>query len=98
MAPQVQTFPDNGLLAENLNCTLPELLRQVGKQDGPAFSYIVKSVKTDDSGQQFEQHGSAPNFQGGRLTLCTCKHQMRTSLDCKAWPGNMGRRVHESMP
>ncbi len=25
----------------------------------------------------FVQHGCAPNYQGGYITLCTCKHQMR---------------------
>lgn len=36
---------------------------------------------------EFEQHGSAPNFQGDRLTLCTCKHQMRTRKSFVAWKG-----------
>lgn len=29
----------------------------------------------------FEQWGSAPNFQGDVMTLCTCKHQMRSGMD-----------------
>jgi hypothetical protein len=81
MNPPVQAVPESGLLAESLNLTLPELAIRVGKAEGAAYSYVVKSVRMDGSGQHFEQHGSGPNFQGGLLTLCTCKHQMRTSLD-----------------
>jgi hypothetical protein len=82
-----QAIPTNGSLAENMNLSYGELAEQVSEKEGAAYSYVVKSVRMDDEGQQFEQHGSAPNFQGGRLTLCTCKHQMRTSLECKAWQG-----------
>lgn len=96
-----QLFPTNGLLAENMNLSYTELDELLSKANGAAYSYVVKSVSMDDSGQQFEQHGSAPNFQGGRLTLCTCKHQMRTSLDCSEWPGTWvagftSRRIHDS--
>jgi hypothetical protein len=34
---------------------------------------------------QFEQWGSAPNFQGDVMTLCTCKHQMRAAMDVDDW-------------
>src|SRR5947207_1314946 len=87
MDEQVQAIPKTGLLAHNLNRTRPELVKQLGGAEGGAYSYIVKSVRMDDSGQHFEQFGAAPNFQGGCLTLCTCKHQMRTSLGCRDWAG-----------
>lgn len=95
-----QLFPTNGLLAENRNLTLRELAEALGITEGKAYSYVVKSVCMDDSGQHFEQYGSAPNFQGGCLTLCTCKHQMRTSLDCPDWRGTWvagftSRRIHD---
>src|SRR5207244_9200237 len=32
------------------------------------------------SGENLQQTGSGPNFQGGCLTLCTCKGQMRSGL------------------
>ena len=35
----------------------------------------------------FHQNGSAPNFQGDCLTLCTCKHQMRSRVNLADWPG-----------
>jgi hypothetical protein len=82
-----QLFPTNGQLAKNLNLSHPDLAKQLGEAEGASYSYVVRSVRTDSTDRHFEQHGSAPNFQGGRLTLCTCKHQMRTSLDCCTWPG-----------
>src|SRR6266481_6554661 len=84
MNQQVQAFPKNGLLAKNLNRTYSELAEQIGKANGAAYSYIVTSVWMDDSGQRFEQYGSGPNFQGGRLT-CTCMHQMRRNRS--SWGG-----------
>jgi hypothetical protein len=44
-------------------------------------------VKLDHFTSTFEQHGSAPDFQGDVLTLCTCKHQMRASQDAEEWEG-----------
>jgi hypothetical protein len=96
-----QLFPKNGLLAENLNLSYGQLGNRLLDAEGVAYSYVVNSVRMNDSGQHFEQHGSAPNFQGGRLTLCTCKHQMRTSLGYSEWPGTWvagftSRRIHEN--
>jgi hypothetical protein len=82
-----QPFPKSGLLADNLDLTRSELVGKVGRLDGAVYSYVVKSVRMDETGEQFEHHGSAPNFQGGRLTLCTCKHQVRTNLETTEWQG-----------
>jgi hypothetical protein len=95
-----QLFPTSGSLVENTNLSYMELAEQLGNLEEAAYSYVLKSVHMDDSGQHFEQYGSAPNLQGGRLTLCTCKHQMRTSLDCCEWPGTWvagftSRRIHD---
>ena len=49
------------------------------------YSYVITSVELHDG--RFVQKGSAPNWQGKYVTLCTCKHRMRTSVSCKAWPG-----------
>lgn len=49
------------------------------------YSYIITSVELSDD--RFVQQGSAPNWQGKYLTLCTCKHRMRTSVSCKDWSG-----------
>jgi len=42
-------------------------------------------VKWDKKKNLFGQTGCAPNFQGGYITLCTCKHQMRATQDCDQW-------------
>jgi hypothetical protein len=34
---------------------------------------------------KFEQIGTATNCQGGFLSLCTCKHQMRAQHSCEEW-------------
>jgi len=48
----------------------------------------------------FEQWGSAPNFQGDLMTLCTCKHQMRACMEVDDWhdtwvAGFTSRNIHE---
>ena len=85
MSALVQPFPKEGVLAKNLNLTVSQLIRQVGYTEEGCLSYILRSVKLDRSNLHFEQRGSAPNFQGGYLTLCTCKHQMRSSLIAPQW-------------
>lgn len=50
-----------------------------------AYCYVVASIKTVKG--IYVQTGSAPNFQGDRITLCTCKHQMRSRLSCRDWEG-----------
>jgi hypothetical protein len=81
----VQRFPTDGLLADNLNLSLASLTIRVRKVPGRTYSYIVRTVKLDRPTLRFQQRGSAPNFQGGLLTLCTCKHQMRSSLTASEW-------------
>jgi hypothetical protein len=49
----------------------------------PVFAYVLTSVK--ESGGKFFQEGCAPNFQGERITLCTCMHRHRTWW--KTWLG-----------
>ena len=100
MQLEIQPYPANGDLAVNLNLTLPKLLKLIGKARQPACSYIVRSVRFDRSDNTFEQRGSAPNFEGGCLTLCTCKHQMRTSRDVSEWQdtwlaGFTSRCIHQ---
>lgn len=45
----------------------------------PVYSYIVTSIKTT-ADFQLRQKGSGPNFDGGRITLCTCKHKDRATI------------------
>jgi Nucleotide modification associated domain 2 len=83
----VQLFPTDGLLGKNLGLPLPLLAARIGKGEDKAYSYVVRTVRLDHDTTTFEQHGSAPNFQGDVLTLCTCKHQMRASQAAEDWRG-----------
>ena len=74
-----QPFPRTGPLANQLNQSFAGLTARIGSEllKRPVYSYIVTTAKVAGSG--FHQTGSAPNFQGGRITLCTCKHKDRAS-------------------
>jgi hypothetical protein len=45
----------------------------------PVYAYIVTTLKTTPS-REIVQYGCAPNFDGGRITLCTCKHKDRATF------------------
>jgi hypothetical protein len=51
--------------------------------DDIVLAYVVRTCKSVFGGVSSEPHlehtGSGPNIEGGRITLCTCKHKMRTS-------------------
>ncbi len=46
----------------------------------PVYAYIVTTIKTAPPDFQLKQTGSAPNFDGGRITLCSCKHKDRATF------------------
>ncbi|MEQ8790838.1 MAG: hypothetical protein RIC55_31365 [Pirellulaceae bacterium] len=83
----VQPFPSSGPLADNLGLPLPVLKSEIGKTNARAYSYVLSTVGIDHDSTTFEQRGSAPNFQGGVMTLCTCKHQMRATQTAEDWEG-----------
>jgi len=83
----VQPFPSDGRLGCNLGLPLPLLTARLGQLNDRAYSYVVRTVKWDHDKATFKQQGSAPNFQGDVLTLCTCKHQMRASQAVEDWQG-----------
>jgi hypothetical protein len=62
-------------------------MSKIKKIEARSYSYVLSTVKLDHDTTMFEQHGSAPNFQGGVLTLCTCKHQMRATQSADMWKG-----------
>ena len=64
---------------------MDDLASALGGRRDRVYSYIARSVQ--EVGGRFEQLGSAPNFQGDYVTLCTCKHHMRTFLACDDWAG-----------
>ena len=52
-----------------------------GDLDIPVYAYIVTTIKTGPRpGYTLTQTGSGPNFDGGRITLCTCKHRDRATI------------------
>jgi hypothetical protein len=67
----------------NINYRLNALLNKLNAADplAPIYCYIMDSVKEDDN--HLRHTGSGPNWQGGIITLCTCKHLMRTYPDVK---------------
>jgi hypothetical protein len=94
-----QHFPKENS-AFRINRPFPELADCVAASNNKAYSYIVTTVTFNSTTSHFEQHGSGPNFQGGVLTLCTCKRQMRARLDATDWRGKWvagftSRTIHE---
>jgi hypothetical protein len=82
-----QPFPDKGPLANDSqrNPSLSELA-SLDDQDNPdVYLYVIASIAYRD--RRFRQRGTGPNFQGGLITLCTCKHFMRSSMDVCEWRG-----------
>jgi len=82
---EIQPFPQMGRLIDALNLGLPTLKKRVPLQSANAYCYIVKTIEY--RADRFIQTGSGPNFQGGIITLCTCKHQMRSRRAVESWPG-----------
>jgi hypothetical protein len=83
-----QPYPQQGQLAKTLNSTLGTLgalLDDGGFREATVYGYVIATIQVD--GRGFLQTGSAPNFQGDLMTLCTCKHFMRTFLDAPGWQG-----------
>lgn len=66
---------------------IESLRRRIGEFGSPdnerVYGYVVRSVRPRDGA--YVQTGSAPNFNGGLITLCTCKHSMRASLTQEQW-------------
>ena len=60
---------------DDLLASTPATLR-----DQPVYAYIVTTIKTKSPDFQLQQTGSAPNFDGGRITLCTCKRKDRATF------------------
>jgi len=82
-----QPFPQTGRLAEkNLNLSLEALCSKIDATKAIVYSYIVRTVKNPEG--YFIQTGSAPNFQGDVISLCMCKHWMRTFRTIDEWCDN----------
>ena len=90
-----QPFPESGPLARSKNLRLGQLKKQAEGHTASGskpfvYAYIVRTadIESGPGTDRFAQKGSAPNFQGGCITLCTCKHGMRASRKAEDWRGN----------
>jgi hypothetical protein len=82
-----QLFPTSGPI--RLDCGLAELRRLCPRTPGAGgdcYAYVVDAIQINRTGHSC-QEGSGPNWQGGRITLCTCKHWMRSFRDPQGWEG-----------
>src|SRR5205814_6718268 len=77
-----QPFPRSNAQPIRVDARLPRSLRN---ESGEVFSYKLTTVKKTSAG--FVQDGTAPNYQGERITLCTCMHHHRTwpRIDVGTW-------------
>lgn len=75
--PDRQPIPSTGALSRHVDFTLQTLRSAIPAelQSRAVYSYVIKTV--NNVAGRFVQTGSAPNFQGGVITLCTCKHKDR---------------------
>ena len=81
-----QPMPRKGKLRMNLNLCREALLARVAQfQKDEVRAYVVSTLKCQ--GGRLRQGGSAPNFQGERITLCSCLHRMRSGRHSDAWKG-----------
>jgi hypothetical protein len=80
-----QPFPQTGQLARHFNLHRETLRQHIPAGPATVYGYVIATIKNCQG--TFVQTGCAPNLQGDRVTLCTCKHYMRTFLDVQAWPG-----------
>jgi hypothetical protein len=78
-----QPFPQRGALTNSLDLTAAEVQQAVAGTCATVYCYIIATVEQRDG--RFIQHGTAPNFQGGVISLCTCKHLMRTFKETRDW-------------
>jgi Nucleotide modification associated domain 2 len=71
---------------QNLNSKdLRERLEQFKEEQ--VYAYVIDTLRLVDG--QYRQTASGPNFQGGVITLCTCKHRMRTFKSAKDWKNDV---------
>lgn len=85
---QVRTTVEEDVASEiDIDLNVGNLRERIAAAGNPenerVYGYVVRSVRPVNG--QFIQTGSAPNWNGGLITLCTCKHSMRASLTPVQW-------------
>jgi hypothetical protein len=73
------------LKAGRANLSIMQLSRALGSlpEQSVVYSYVVRSISLQAG--NFLQCGSAPNFEGDCITLCTCMHHMRAYKTSEDW-------------
>jgi len=69
-----------------MNCPYDQLSAALPSDATEVYAYVIATIERDD--ERFVQYGSGPNWQGGVLTLCTCKHWMRSFGTPEDWHGH----------
>jgi len=81
------THNSNVITSSAHNLTLDDLaarLRGLGPlEEQQGYCYVIRTVRLQNG--TLVQTASAPNFDGGYITLCTCKHSMRATMPVEAW-------------
>jgi hypothetical protein len=72
-------------MSYHFNLEKERLRRLIEDRSQPVYAYVMSSLMLVDG--NLMQWGTGPNLDGGCITLCTCKHRMRTSLPPAEWPG-----------
>jgi len=67
---------------------LPDSLNN---ENSVVFSYKLTTLSK--VGGVFVQDGNAPNYQGDRITLCTCMHWHRASIKAGMWVAGFGGKA-----
>ena len=82
-----QPLPSSNLLKRKPNHYLSTLRDSVNPTDLSAqvYYYVITTIRR--RGDTLQHTGSGPNWQEGIITLCTCKHYMRSLLDVNNWRG-----------
>lgn len=77
------------MMGRNMNKTLKSVKKVLWGKKGFVYAYKLSTTKIING--QFSQTGCGPNFCGNAITLCACKHRMRTGrkgIDFDDWVGN----------
>ncbi|HNY70027.1 MAG TPA: hypothetical protein PKH14_04495 [Syntrophorhabdus sp.] len=81
------TWPSEGNQIK-IDCSLKELESCLKKNASDRlYYYVVDTADVGKDSRGLYNTGSGPNFQGGLITLCTCKHSMRATsyFDQSTW-------------
>ncbi len=83
---EFQQMPTTGQLQKNMNLSLQQLkekIKQTPTDQNQIFTYKLSTISIENNA--LRQTGSAPNIEGGIITLCTCKHYHRSRNSQQQW-------------